>query len=279
MGYIYQCEGILQIPGHERRINLKIIAEGQIMAFVTQLAFCVVLILYINRAKTGKKVPSIRRVSGLDALDEAIGRATEMGRPVHFSPGISDVNEAQTMASMAILDYVARKCARNDIPLIVSNNKVLVQVLSEEIVKNAYMVENRPDAFNPDNIRFLTDNQFGYATGVTGIMRRERIATNIAIGAFWAESLIFAQTGYEIGAIQIAGTANTHQIPFFVAACDYCLIGEEIYAASAYISEEPVLVASLIVADFVKLAMIAVMIVGSVFMFSGNSFLVDLLKI
>ena len=107
------------------------------------------------------------------------------------------------------LDYVARKSARNDVPLIMSNNKVLVHALSEEIIKNAYMTEGKPDAFNPDNVRFLTDNQFGYATGVTGIMRREKVATNIAIGAFWAESLIFAQTGYEIGAVQIAGTANT----------------------------------------------------------------------
>lgn len=75
------------------------------------------------------------------------------------------------MASMAILDYAAENAPETDV-LIVSNKlAVLVQALSEEIVKNAYMVENRPDAFNPDNIRFLTDNQFGYATGVTGIMK------------------------------------------------------------------------------------------------------------
>ncbi len=258
---------------------MALIAKGQTMAFVTQLIFCISLVFYIGRARKGRKLPSIRRVSGLDALDEAIGRATEMGRPVHFSPGISDVNEAQTMASMAILDYVARKCARNDVPLIMSNNKVLVHTLSEEIIKNAYLTENKPDAFNPDDVRFLTDNQFGYATGVTGIMRRERVATNIAIGAFWAESLIFAQTGYEIGAIQIAGTANTHQIPFFVAACDYCLIGEEIYAASAYISEEPVLIGSLIVADFVKVAMIVITAIGAIFMFTGSETLVNVLKI
>jgi hypothetical protein len=258
---------------------LDLIAKGQTTAFVTQLVFCIVLVLYITKARAGRELPTIRRVSGLDALDEAIGRATEMGRPVHFSPGISDVNEAQTMASMAILDYVARKSARNDVPLIMSNNKVLVHALSEEIIKNAYMTEGKPDAFNPDNVRFLTDNQFGYATGVTGIMRREKVATNIAIGAFWAESLIFAQTGYEIGAVQIAGTANTHQIPFFVAACDYCLIGEEIYAASAYISQEPVLVGSLIAADYVKIAIVAVLLIGGVFMLAGSSSLVEILKI
>jgi len=257
---------------------LSFIVKGQTTAFLTQFIFGVILVLYIVRARKGQKIPFVRRVSGLDALDEAIGRATEMGRPVHYSPGISDVNEAQTLASMSMLEYVARKTARNDVPLIVSNRMILVQALTEEVVKNAYMSENRADAFNPDNIRYITDSQFGYATGVTGILRREKTATNICIGAFWAESLIFAQTGFEVGAIQIAGTANTHQIPFFVAACDYCLIGDEMYAASAYISKEPVLLGSLVAADYAKLCIMAVMFLGLFFMFSGSSALVDLLK-
>lgn len=257
---------------------MGIIAKGNVTTFITEFLFCVALWIVITRARKGLKLPYIRRVSGLDALDEAIGRATEMGRPVHFSPGISDVDDAQTLASMAILSYVAGKTAQHDIPLIVTNRKVIVQSLSEEIVKSAYLKERKADAFNPDNIRYISDNQFGYATGVTGILRREKVATNILIGAFWAESLIFAQTGYEVGAIQIAGTANTHQIPFFVAACDYCLIGDEVYAASAYLSKESVLLGSLITSDFVKMGVIALLIVGSIFMYSRSNALFDLLK-
>ncbi|MED6307593.1 MAG: DUF6754 domain-containing protein, partial [Planctomycetota bacterium] len=52
-------------------------------------------------------------------------------------------------------------------------------------------------------------------------------------------SLILAETGNSVGAIQIAGTANPSQLPFFVAACDYTLIGEEFFAASAYLSGQP----------------------------------------
>ncbi|MGI6643286.1 MAG: DUF6754 domain-containing protein [Bacillota bacterium] len=256
---------------------MSFITEGQTVALITQLVFCITLLYYISIGRKGGEMPNIRRVSGLDALDESIGRATEMGRPVHYSPGISGLDEAQTLASLAILDYVARKTAHNNVPLIMSNRIVLVQALSEQIIRDAYAGENRLDSFNPDNVRYLTDSQFGYATGVTGILRREKVATSILIGAFWAESLIFAQTGYEIGAIQIAGTANTHQIPFFVAACDYCLIGDEMYAASAYISREPVLVASLVVSDYFKMAGIAVLLVGLFFMLAGSSAIVDLI--
>ncbi len=257
---------------------MTFITEGYVVTFLTELAFCIILWITISRAKQGLKLPYIRKVGGLDAIDEAIGRATEMGRPVHFGPGLSDVNEAQTLAAMGILDYVATKTARQDVPLIVTNNKIMVQSVSEEIVKNAYTMERKQDSYNPDNVRYLSDQQFGYATGVTGILRREKAATNILIGAFWAESLIFTQTGYEIGAIQIAGTANTHQIPFFVASCDYCLMGDEIYAASAYLTQESVLLGSLVASDWVKIGLIFVLIIGAGFIFTGNDGLAKLLK-
>ena len=82
------------------------------------------------------------------------------------------------------------------------------------------------------------------------------------MGAFFAESLLLAETGFSMGAIQVAGTANVHQLPFFVVACDYTLIGEELYAASAYLSKEPKLVGALKGADLMKLAVIAALLVG-----------------
>ena len=70
-------------------------------------------------------------------------------------------------------------------------------------------------------------------------MMREKPATNFYLGMFWAESLILAETGSLSGAIQIAGTDAVTQLPFFITTCDYTLIGEELYAASAYLGREP----------------------------------------
>ncbi len=52
-------------------------------------------------------------------------------------------------------------------------------------------------------------------------------------GYFYAESLLMAETSYNVGAINIAGTTAVTQLPFFIVSCDYTLIGEELYAASA----------------------------------------------
>ena len=82
------------------------------------------------------------------------------------------------------------------------------------------------------------------------------------------DSLILAETGNSIGAIQIAGTASQAQIPFFVTACDYTLIGEEFFAASAYLSKKPELVGGVRGQDMIKVAVIMSIILSTLIMTS-----------
>lgn len=257
---------------------MTLIKSGLVSSFVIELAFSIVVIALISRARKGLKVPAIRKVAGLDAMDEAIGRATEMGATVHYSPGIGAIDNAQTLASLSILGHVARMCAKYDTRLIQTNRNNVVYSIAEETIKQAYADVGKQDAFNPDDVRFISEDQFGYASGCIGIMAREKVRANILIGAFWAESLIFAEVGSQVGSIQIAGTANTHQIPFFIAACDYALLGEEIYAASAYLTREPVLVGCLIGQDWGKMFLVALILVGAIMATAGNKSLGTLLN-
>jgi len=226
------------------------------------------VLVYIQRAKRGKSL-FIRQIAGLNAADEAIGRATEMGRPVLFIPGIMDVDNIQTIASMVILTDIARRTATFDVPIIVPLNQPFVVPLAEESVKEGALRAGRPDWFVADNIRYLSSEQFAFTAGVAGIMNREKPAANFFLGAFFAESLIISEVGFASGAIQIAGTANVHQLPFFVVACDYTLIGEEFYAASAYLGKDPQLLGTLKGADFMKALLVGVIIVGSVLAWAG----------
>jgi len=251
--------------------SLPVKSKGQwfntnrINMLIALIVFCGLVLWFIYHAKKGKEL-YIRRIAGLAALDEAIGRATEMGRPVLYSPsgGSAQVDEIQTLASLVILGRVARKTAEYETTLLVPTSEPLVMTVAQEVVKNSYMDAGRPDAYNPDNIRYITTDQFGYTAAVDGMMLRDRPAANFFIGRFYAESLILAETGFATGAIQIAGTASVHQLPFFVAACDYTLIGEELYAASAYLSREPVLLGSLKGQDWAKVIMVLLIIFGVV---------------
>ncbi|MGB2696364.1 MAG: fibronectin type III domain-containing protein [Candidatus Zixiibacteriota bacterium] len=237
-------------------LNLR---RTNIFIFAAALTFAI--LYYINRAKAGKEL-FIRKIAGLEAVDDAVGRATEMGRKIFYIPGISDMDNMQTIAGLTILGRVAKVAAEYEARLEVPVSRSMVMVSAREVMKEAYSNAGRPDAFNEDLVYYLTDDQFGYAAAVDGLFVREKPAAIFLQGQFYAESLILAETGNSVGAIQIAGTAAPAQIPFFIAACDFTLIGEELFAASAYLSKDPKLLGSLKGQDVGKVIFLAAILLG-----------------
>ena len=234
----------------------------KIPTLVAILVFAWFMFASQRKAKRGVEIP-IRRLAGLDALDEAIGRATEMGRPVLYVPGTDEIKEIQTIYSMMILRHVARKTAEYGTPIIVPTKNAVVMAFAEEAVRQGCADAGRPDAFVADNIRYLSDEQFAYCAGIAGIMYREKPAANIYMGMFYAEALILAETGFLHGAIQVAGTSRIEQLPAFVAACDYTIMGEEYFAVTAYLTREPSLVGTIRAGDVVKVAAIVMFVLGT----------------
>ncbi len=233
--------------------------KGRLNVLIAIIVFSSFLILFMVWAKKGTKL-FIRKITGLDAIEEAVGRATEMGKPIVYVPGLGDIDFPSTIASMNILGELAKKAAIYENPLIVVNCYPVVYTVAREVVKQAFISQGKIDKFNDDYVRYLTESQFGYAAAINGIILRERPATNFFIGPFFAESLLMAETGNQIGAVQIAGTDQVLQLPFFVTACDYTLLGEEVYAASAYLTREPVLVASLRAQDTGKFLVLLMLV-------------------
>lgn len=247
-------------------VETTIIFGGRVFDLFLLLFICVAAVLSMHLARKGK-LPKIRKLAALDAIKEGVGRATEMGRPVFFSPGITALNEVdapQTIAGLGVLAYVASLTAKLKAALIVVVARATILPVAEEVVRAAYLKEGQIEALRPEMVRYLTDEQFAYAQGSIGIMSRERAVSNIFMGNFMGESLILAEAGYYTGAIQIAGTANRVQIPFFVVACDYCLIGEELFAAGAYISQDAVQLGSMRGNDFARTIVILLILLGIV---------------
>ncbi|OYD17354.1 hypothetical protein CH330_00420 [candidate division WOR-3 bacterium JGI_Cruoil_03_51_56] len=238
-------------------------------AVIGTIIFTCLIVFFIGRAKRNIKL-FIRRIAGLDAVEEALGRATEMGRGILYVPGLSSIDDVATIASMNILGEVAKKTAKFGTPLIVPLRDPIVYTVAREVVKESYTAAGRADAFNQDMVFYVTDQQFAFAAAVDGIMVREKPATNFFIGMFWAESLILAETGATTGAIQIAGTDAVSQLPFFITACDYTLIGEELYAASAYLSREPLLLGAIKGQDYSKLLILVLIVVSTILALTAN---------
>jgi hypothetical protein len=239
----------------------KLIDYEKIPNFVFVILTIFVILISVIYAR-GKGEIYIREISGLLAIEEAIGRATEMGKPVLFVPGLKPIPAVSAIAAMDVLNRIAMKTSEYDIPLINPHSNAVTMLIAQNVIKEAYTATGKPDKFDQDNIFFITDSQFAYAAAVDGIMMRDKPATIIYMGTFYAESLIFAETGYAAGAIQIAGTDSVAQLPFFIPACDYTLMGEELFAASAYLSGNPIFKGSLLGQDIMKIFILSIIIAG-----------------
>ena len=237
----------------------SIFIEGARMKFAAIILVSITIYYYIDRARSGEEI-YLRTIPGLKALEEAVGRATEMGKSVLFVPGISDMDQVETITGLNLLGHVAEHTAKYETSLNVPVSKSIVMEASRDICKESYLKAGRPDLYSDDMVHYISDEQFAYAAGVNGIMEREKPAACFYLGKFYAESLMLAETGNSIGAIQIAGTGSPSQIPFFVTACDYTLIGEEFFTASAYLSKKPELLGSIKGQDIVKLLVMVFMV-------------------
>lgn len=243
------------------KASATIFNKRKVNTLIIVFIYIGILIYSIGAAKSGRST-YIRRLAGIDAIEEAVGRATEMGKPVMYLCGLSDLSDVSTIAAINILGGVARKVANYQSRLLLPCRDPMVMTVAQEVVKEAYLAEGRPDAYKEDDIYYTTYDQFPYVASVDGIMLREKPATNLYMGYYYAESLILAETGSATGAIQIAGTDAVTQLPFFVTACDYTLLGEELYAASAYISKNPLLIGSLKGQDYMKFVLGLCIVLG-----------------
>lgn len=219
------------------------------------------VVYYIQRARREQTALHVRRIPGVDAIDEATGRAAELGRPMSFTPGLTTVSPV-LYACLGVLYHIARKAALYKSRLLLPQSDAQVMAVTEDVLRDAYRAEGRLAILDPKNNIYLSDEQFAYAAGYMGLIQRENVAAAFLFGAFAAESLLLAEAGQQTGAMQVAASVSPEQVPFFICTCDYTLIGEELYAASAYLTREPVQLGSLYGQDRAKLVLLILIVVG-----------------
>ena len=253
---------------------------SRIMALITLILLAAGLFYSMAQTQKGVKY-YLRRIPGLSVLDECIGRAAEMGRPVHFTPGLGSLSSANaplTIAGLEVQSYLAKQSATYDVRLITTVARPEVLPVSQEVQRSGHVAAGRPETYREEDVRYLSSDQFAFASNVIGTIEREKAVANIMIGAFAAEAMFLAENSSSLGCITVGGSTNLYQIPFFIAACDYTLIGEEVFAGGAYFSQDQNKVAVLRGQDLGKGLVIASLVIVAIVTLAGNNTLLDLFK-
>lgn len=268
----------------KRKKEKKMLIAGKIAWTTLTIIFSISMLTLLYLSSKKIYIPNIRRHPGVDAIIEAIGRAVEMGRPIAYSPGIASIYSTKyagdTAAGLSILDFTAREAAKMGAKLIVGIGPPTVLPIAEEIVRTAYTAAGRPEEYiEEETVQFYSPNQWGFATSYIGMMHREKVAANFLFGEHAAEAMVIAESGATVGAMQVAGTTNVYQLPFFIVSCDYTLIGEDEYAAAAYLSPDPVQKGIIFGQDITKIICVALILIGSILATFGSDLVSRLLSI
>jgi len=116
----------------------------------------------------------------------------------------------------------------------------------------------------PKTSGFLSTGQFAVGFGRRGnTPPRAGLRPRFYMGYYYAEALILAEKR-PAGRWQsrLQEPPLPRRFRFFLASCDYTIIGDEYYAASAYLSREPTLLGVLSGKDYGKLLIIGIVVLG-----------------
>jgi len=238
-------------------------------------------ILSINMylALKGRRA-KLRRIAGLDAIDEGVGRAVELRRPVAVDLHTGTLSTVDGVLALTYLDYAARKAAEVGANFVVGLGAAEVTPVATDIVRSAYILADKEEMFNATSmIRFISPAQWGYTGGWLGLVAREKPGLIFIPGSMGAEVMLIAEAGQWVGAMQIACSTSLLNIPFLVAGCDYVIMGEEFYAGAAMISQNPVQLGCIVGQDHFRLITISLVIFGSILVTLGSKWLSNLMNL
>jgi hypothetical protein len=234
------------------------------MQNIVSMAVFIVLLATIaylwNRGKQGIK-PFLRTPDGVKGLDEAVGRATEMGRPVFFFPGRAGGGVTSTTAAISVLNYVVQQCAKQGTDLFIGVMPATTLPYVQEAVHAGCVIAGVPEAEESIRVEYLSDNLWAFIASYDGRMLREKAAANLIFGGMGADTLLYAETGARIGAFQVSGIQDTGNIHWPAAVCDYYMLPEELYVAGAILGGDVIEMNLMVAYDVLRVLSIALFLV------------------
>lgn len=277
--YLYPINTI-QFPNNMLMSMTPVTGQLVVSGKLFELVFLVIVGLFTYVAyylgKQGRTW-EIRALDALEAAYEGIGRAAETGRPILMLPGISDLGNPQTLAGLTMFGEISQRSAEIGVEAIASASNTAVITATEAIVRSSYTAAGKPELYSPGKyVRWFGGDQFAYAVGAAGQILATKPSVILYVGYFLFDVIVSGDAGARVGAVQIGGTLGS--LNMIAMMCDYMLIGEELYAASASISKDEMSIATLAGQDWIKILAILIMIVGAIMMAAGSDAILKLLE-
>lgn len=236
------------------------------LLLVTVLVVAILSLVHHRRATKSDRPIYRRPLPALDPVRRALERGAETGRAIHLSPGSGAVGRrsttVETVAGLLAAERVATEAALNGAPVLASSGDAVAHLALRGFLRQAYQRAGLGQDYNPSNVQMLAhQDPMAYASGVTTLYGRQQLEASQLIGSFGQEFLLAGEVGAQAGVPQVGGAATTTALPLIYLSADGTLIGEEIYAAEAYLARTPEPSARLLTQDVLRTVVIMFVLV------------------
>lgn len=243
------------------------IGTQQALMLAVFLPFLIPFFYFLYRSPLAHSRPRLRVIPAYDSLKKLLSRAAETGQAVHVSVGTSGVNSAETadtLAGLYVLEFLADRAANSDIPPLVTMTEPTAMPAVLDQLRRAYERQGYPDEHRITHARYIAPPVNGsavpYAAGVMDILNHEPVTANVMVGSFGDEYLLMTEPGAQRSVFQVGGTSKPDVLPLVLLTMSEPLLGEEIYAAGAYLLDRVSHYTSLVAQDIFRMSLVVLVI-------------------
>lgn len=225
----------------------------------------VALLLSLGAVSRGAK-RELREIPAFARLASGIGAAVESGRRLHLSlghGGILGQPGASTFMGLSILQRIARTASISDVPPIATSGESVQAILSQDVFQTVYQTIGAETQFDPNSGQLTGLSPFSFAAGALPIVYDQQVSLNVLAGSFGSEAALIADSAERAGSMILAGSENLTAQAVFYACTEAPLIGEELFAAGAYLQVGVSHNASLMTQDIFRWLLIFAILAGA----------------
>ena len=230
-------------------------------------------ILFVGLTFWRRRAPAaFRLIDAYERLNRSVGLAVENGTRLHVSLGHGNLTSGRAgsaLAGLAMLRRLAERTSVSDRPPVVTSGDASLAILSQDTLQAGYRAAGAEDQYRFSTGRLTGLTPFSYGAGTLPTIHDENVSANIVIGTLGAEAALLAEASDRENTSLIAASDDLSAQSVFFASSQEPLIGEELFAAGAYIGAGASHEASLHVQDILRWLIILAIIVGSLLKFVG----------
>ncbi len=244
----------------------QVLSVTDFLTFIFVL-LCVALILFFIFFGRNRLKPGLRDIPAFQHFKREVDLAVEAGKRLHISLGRGSINDLPGGAAfigLTILDRCARAASNSDRPPISTTGDGVITILGQDTLQSTYRSLATEQRYDPTNVRFTGLTPLSYAAGAMPAIHEEQVTANIFAGHFGTEIALLTEAGERNQSLTVAGTDNIPAQAVLYATADEPLLGEELYAAGAYLEAGTAHSASVLMQDIVRWLLVVVIIVGAI---------------